>query len=240
MSGTMSDEQTTGSSDAALVAGEYVLGVLSAAERRAFEARMAREPALRTEVEYWERRLGVLASELKPIEPPPEIWANIDTALTEKAARRGLWQNLWQNLAFWRWATVGSAAVAAASLLALGHIAHIPAPNAPLIAKLESTAGQPGFIAAIDSAGGGLTIVPAAATEVNQRVLQLWLIAPGDHPRSLGLIEPGRPIHINLPADLMQRVAVQATLAVSVEPPGGSPTGLPTGPVIASGKLTKL
>jgi anti-sigma-K factor RskA len=38
----------------------------------------------------------------------------------------------------------------------------------------------------------------------------------------------------------MQRVAAQATLAVSVEPPGGSPTGLPTGPVIASGKLTKL
>jgi anti-sigma-K factor RskA len=232
----MSDEQATGSSDAALVAGEYVLGVLSAAERRAFEARMVREPALRTEVEYWEQRLGVLASELKPIDPPPEIWANIDTALTEKAARSGLWQ----NLAFWRWATVGSAAVAAASLLALGYIAHIPTPNAPLIAKLESTAGQPGFIAAIDSAGAGLTVVPAAATEVNQRVLQLWLIAPGDHPRSLGLIEPGRPIHINLPADLMQRVAAQATLAVSVEPPGGSPTGLPTGPVIASGKLTKL
>jgi anti-sigma-K factor RskA len=31
-----------------------------------------------------------------------------------------------------------------------------------------------------------------------------------------------------------------ATLAVSLEPPGGSPTGQPTGPVIASGKLTNL
>jgi anti-sigma-K factor RskA len=124
--------------------------------------------------------------------------------------------------------------------MALVYVARIPTPNAPLIAKLESTGGQPGFIAAIDSGGAGLTVVPASAPDVNQRVLQLWLIAPGDHPRSLGLIEPGRPVHINLPADLMQRIAAQATLAVSIEPQGGSPTGLPTGPVIASGKLTKL
>jgi anti-sigma-K factor RskA len=39
---------------------------------------------------------------------------------------------------------------------------------------------------------------------------------------------------------MMPRVRPEATLAVSSEPPGGSPTGLPTGPVIASGKLTKL
>jgi anti-sigma-K factor RskA len=29
-----------------------------------------------------------------------------------------------------------------------------------------------------------------------------------------------------------------ATIAISVEPRGGSPTGAPTGPVIASGSLT--
>jgi anti-sigma-K factor RskA len=75
---------------------------------------------------------------------------------------------------------------------------------------------------------------------VKQRVLELWVIAPGDQSRSLGLIEPGRPIHINLPAALIQRVAPDAMLAVSLEPPGGSPSGLPTGPVIASGKLTRL
>jgi anti-sigma-K factor RskA len=75
---------------------------------------------------------------------------------------------------------------------------------------------------------------------VNQRVLELWLIGPGEKPRSLGLIDAGRPVHINLPAELIQRIAADATLAVSLEPPGGSPTGLPTGPVIANGKLTNL
>jgi anti-sigma-K factor RskA len=77
-------------------------------------------------------------------------------------------------------------------------------------------------------------------TELNQRVLELWLIAPGGKPRSLGLIEAGRAIHINLPADLIGHVAADTTLAVSLEPPGGSPTGQPTGPVIANGKLTNL
>ena len=86
----------------------------------------------------------------------------------------------------------------------------------------------------------GLTIVPASVTNLNQRVLELWLIVPGDKPRSLGLIEAGRPVHINLPADLIGRVAADVTLAVSLEPPGGSPTGQPTGPVIANGKLTNL
>jgi anti-sigma-K factor RskA len=43
-----------------------------------------------------------------------------------------------------------------------------------------------------------------------------------------------------VPAALKDRLSATAALAVSLEPPGGSPTGLPTGPVIASGKLTKL
>jgi hypothetical protein len=59
-------------------------------------------------------------------------------------------------------------------------------------------------------------------------------------PRSLGLIQPGQPIRLTIPPDLAGRLTPDAALAVSLEPPGGSPTGQPTGPVIASGKLTSL
>jgi anti-sigma-K factor RskA len=232
----MSDEHTT-SGDNTLIAAEYVLGVLDAAERRAVQARIAREPTLQAEIEYWERRLGALASEIKPIDPPPQIWANIEAAIAPPTGCG----RLWQNLIFWRWAALGSAALAAASLVAAVYLARMPTPNVPLIAKLDgSGGGQAGFVATIDSAGEGLTIVPTVVPSLDRRVLELWLIAAGDRPRSLGLIEPGRPIHIVLPADLRQRVTPQSTLAVSVEPLGGSPTGLPTGPVIASGKLTKV
>jgi anti-sigma-K factor RskA len=43
-----------------------------------------------------------------------------------------------------------------------------------------------------------------------------------------------------VPRDVVMRINADAALAVSMEPPGGSPTGQPTGPVIASGKLTSL
>lgn len=231
----MSDEHIP-SGDSALIAAEYVLGVLDAAERRAVQARIAREPALQAEIEYWEARLGALASEIKPIDPPQQIWANIEAAIAPPTGRG----RLWENLVFWRWTAVGSAALAAASLVAAVYLVRSPTPNVPLIAKLDASGGQGSFVATIDSGGEGLTVVPAVAPNLDHRVLELWLIAPGDRPRSLGLIEPGRPVHIDLPADLRQRATLQSTLAVSLEPPGGSPTGLPTGPVIATGKLTKV
>jgi len=236
----MSDEPTTQSGDGTLIAAEYVLGVLSAAERSAVQARLAREPALRAEVEYWEQRLGTLASELAPVDPRPQVWAKIEAAIAAEPRRR----TLWQNLPFWRWTAIGSAAIAAASvaasLAAFVYLARIQPAEAPLIAKLESNGGGAGFLVAVDAGGGGLSVIPAALPDINARALELWLIAPGEQPRSLGLIEAARPVHVSVPADLIQRVTPQSTLAVSVEPPGGSPTGLPTGPVIASGKLTKL
>jgi len=236
----MSDDRTMDrDDDGTPLAAEYVLGVLDAEQRRGFELRLARDPALRTEVEYWERRLGTLASEVKPVEPPPQAWSNIEAALSEGAVAPAS-SGLWNSLAFWRWAAIGSAAVAAASIAALLVTGPAPSSNTPLIAKLDVSGGQAGFVAALDPARNGLTIVPASVTNLNQRVLELWLIQPGGTPRSLGLIEAGRAIHINLPADLSGRIAADATLAVSLEPPGGSPTGQPTGPVIANGKLTNL
>jgi anti-sigma-K factor RskA len=70
--------------------------------------------------------------------------------------------------------------------------------------------------------------------------MELWLIPPGEKPHSLGLIDPDRPVTISVPASLLPKVNSEAILAVSLEPPGGSPTGQPTGPVIANGKLAAL
>jgi anti-sigma-K factor RskA len=233
----MTDDRNIGDEGDTPLAAEYVLGLLSAKERRDLELRLTREPALAAEVEFWEQRLGVLASEVKSVAPPEQVWARIDAAVggDDRATSHG---GIWNNLAFWRYAATGSAAIAAASLAALAYVGR--SADQPLIAKLDVSGGQAGFVAAIDTGHTGLTIIPASATNLNQRVLELWLIAPGDKPRSLGLIDPNRPIHIKLPSDLVQRVAADAVLAVSLEPPGGSPTALPTGPVIANGKLTNL
>jgi anti-sigma-K factor RskA len=238
----MSDPRTTGRhDDETPLAAEYVLGVLSAAERRDFERRLAAEPTLRSEVEFWEARLGELAAAVEEVAPPPRIWARIESELGARARPASDRTSLWHNLAFWRFATFGSSAIAAACLGAFIYLGLALPGDRPLVARLElAGGGQAGFVAAVDPSRNGLTIVPASATSPPQRALELWVIVPGDKPRSLGLIDASKPVHINLPADLTNRVAVDAALAVTIEPPGGSPRGAPTGPVIASGKLTNL
>jgi anti-sigma-K factor RskA len=65
------------------------------------------------------------------------------------------------------------------------------------------------------------------------RVLELWAAAGKNPPRSLGLISASG-------ATVVRRASLpQGTdhLAVSLEPPGGSPTGAPTGPVLYVGQL---
>jgi anti-sigma-K factor RskA len=222
-----------------LTAAEYVLGVLGAAERRQAEQRLTHDQAFANEVAFWEERLGGLADAVAPVAPPERAWSRI--ARATRAHNPGApRESLWQSLVFWRSFAIGSAALAAASIGALTFIAISPVARPPLLATLGAANGQPGFVAAVNAGGTTLMVVPAALLTSDPRAMELWLIPAGDKPHSLGLIAPGRPVRIEVPRDLVTRIGVDSALAVSLEPPGGSPTGQPTGPVIASGKLTGL
>jgi len=70
------------------------------------------------------------------------------------------------------------------------------------------------------------------------RDFELWLIVGDSAPRSLGLVREGtRPARA---ADLSEDLIEGVTLAVSLEPQGGSPEPVPTGPVVAVGQLKKI
>src|SRR5215475_8462702 len=101
-------------------AAEYVLGVLSAPERRTIEQRIARDPAFALEVAFWEGRLGVLAEGIRPEPPPAGVWSRIQAALDRGAGARR--PGLWQSLAFWRGLALGASALAAACLAALIYV----------------------------------------------------------------------------------------------------------------------
>jgi anti-sigma-K factor RskA len=231
----MSDDHTIGPADGGnLVAAEYVLGVLSAAERREVERRLALEPALASEVAFWEERLGGLADAVAPVAPPANAWSRIEASIATPAATRPA--SLWQSLAFWRGFSIASASLAAASIALLAYVAFVPSAR-PLIATISGRPDQPNFLAMVS--GNSLTVMPAPLLTNDPRAIELWLILPGQNPRSLGLLPQGQPINLTIPPDLVGRIGPEATLAVSLEPPGGSPTGQPTGPVVASGKLTR-
>jgi anti-sigma-K factor RskA len=228
-----------------VLAAEYVLGVLSAEERRAVETRMAEQASFAREVAEWEERLGGMASYVPPATPPAQTWLRIQASLGEQPYGDGARQrSMWQNLAFWRALTVGTSTFAAACLAGMVYLGtRVPQapPREALLATLSGTQTKmPNFVATVGADGGSLTIVPAALLTTDKRSMELWLIPQGGKPASLGLIAAGQPVRINIPAELLKQVGSGATLAVSLEPPGGSPTGQPTGEVIAAGSLSRL
>jgi anti-sigma-K factor RskA len=217
------------------LAAEYVLGVLDAAGRAQAERRIARDRGFAALVDTWQTRLVPWTDDIAPVQPPLEVWSRISAALP---AERTSHSCLWHSLMLWRWLTAGAGALALASLFALFVVINQPA-QMPLTAAIEG-GGARQFVATVAPSGGTVSVVPAAYRADPSRVPELWLIAPGDKPRSLGLIKPDAPTIIVVPANLRALTTGQAVLAVSLEPLGGSTTGAPTGPVIGQGKLTAL
>src|SRR5262249_46050755 len=154
---------------------EYVLGVLGAAERREVERRLALEPALASEVAFWEERLGGLADTVAPVSPPANAWSRIEAAVAAPVSARPA--SMWQSLAFWRSFAIGSATLAAASIAALAYIGLVPTARAPLMATLTGSAGLPNFFVTVS--GDSLTVMPASLLTNDPRSIELWLILPG-------------------------------------------------------------
>jgi anti-sigma-K factor RskA len=217
-----------------------VLGVLGPAERREAEQRLAHDSAFAEEVAAWEQRLGALADTVASEPPPDASWPRIarKVGIRARMPRR---ESVWRSLPFWRTFAAGSAALAAASIALLTFVVTAPPKRtAPLLASLATSSGQPGFVVTVDADDKSVVVVPTAILSSDQRAMELWLIPPGDKPHSLGLVAPGQPVRLGVPSDLAASLTADAALAVSLEPAGGSPTGQPTGPIVASGKPTML
>ncbi len=105
---------------------------------------------------------------------------------------------------------------------------------------MAAESGRALVTASLDTGRSSVVVSPVASEDLDGRVPELWLIPADGTPRSLGLIDLGGVQKVSVSPTLLKLVAEGAVLAVSLEPAGGSPTGLPTGPVVATGKLTNL
>jgi anti-sigma-K factor RskA len=227
-----------------LVAAEYVLGVLDTGPRMAAAARMATDRSFAILVSAWERRFAPLALEVPPVEVPSRVWTRIQERLgwspadpaTDFGARRKLY--------FWRLAA-GAAATAALALLAVDLVPRRPAPpvvsEAPQFTKVTTLArddGTPGWLATVDVRRGTVLMVPVpSAPDAEGRAAELWLIPPGQAPRSLGAVSINRAHTVSVPAALRADLTGQTVLAITLEPPAGIPHAAPTGPIIAKGAI---
>ena len=217
------------------LAGEYVLGVLPAAERRAAERRMEEDASFAAMVESWQSELAVLDDHFAPENVPPAIAARIERRLFGDQGARST--GLWGSLAFWRGLTLASILVAAGLAVAMSGILVPTDDRAPvLIADLAGENAPIGLIAHFNSGNNTIHIVPAALQDDGGHSLELWAV-PGDGvPRSLGLVPHDGGL-IAIDRSQAEELGEGVTLAVSLEPSGGSPTGAPTGPVLLAGAL---
>lgn len=225
-----------------VIAGEYVLGVLSAEDRCKVEARLKSDRAFAAMVNRWEENLSAINHEFESMTLPGRVFPPIETRLFDGTAQDARMAGpgpagLWNSLPLWRSLTLASAA-AAGGLLLFGSDVFGPTtrPKA-LIAELSGNENPISLLAYYDAQSGALTLAPVAAAKPStDRSLELWLIENGKAPVSLGVLTRSGEGAVSVPERLRSKVTGGAMLAISLEPLGGSPTGIATGPVIASGK----
>ncbi len=227
------------------LAAEYALGTLQGRTRRRLERLMLRDAALAASVEDWQLRLNALAETAPPVEPPAHVWAAIDAALPAEAPVAGdtvvipFARRPARSVASaWRGGALAAASIAAALAIYVG-ASRLERPEAQgPVAVLNDQAGHAAFVATFVGDGTRLSLTRVADEQPTPgRVYQLWLLPKGSHPRSLGLVPEARQVAFTLSREDARSLATADGVAISLEPEGGSPTGLPTSPVLFKGAV---
>lgn len=238
----MTDER-----DPDVQAAELALGLLEGEERAAALRRVLADPDFAAEVERWRLYFAQLFDLWPEAVPPEGLIDRIDLSLGGPMPMRSR-RLPWPLLA------VISSAIAAVLLVVVAlrpdgpqplpapvvtaSPAPAPAatPNPLLVAALR--ADDKSFAAVYEPESGRLRIASAPSV-ARDRVAQLWVIGGDGVPYPLTLLSPTETMLVLAQEDA-RRLVAGATLAVSIEPPGGSPTGQPTGPVVATGALSAV
>lgn len=211
------------------LAGEYVAGAMDGDARRTFEDRMAWDDELREAVNTWERRFDVFAEALPEVRPPKRVWKAIHRRVAPEPDTGGLWA----SLAFWR--SAAAFATVAALALGLSGLLLKPAGNLPqavYVAVFTDDQAKPMFV--VSQAGeSGQMRVRSLTHPAADKSYELWLLPDKQRsqPVSLGLLPEGGADQLRIAGNLRAAIRESTGLAVSLEPYGGSPKPVPTGPV---------
>ena len=203
------------------LAAEYVLGTLRARARRRFE-RWLVSPQVMQMVNAWEERLAGLEPPLERITPPATVWRGIERRIDlGRSGRTGAM----------RWM-----ALAASVLLAVfGYFALREPPLAPTSYALVAAADTQTIYWRVELLGDNQELrvkVQSPHALDAGKALELWILPAEGNPVSLGLLPASGELRRELSAAQRAALAGAKQLAVSLEPAGGSPTGLPTGTVL--------
>ena len=238
------DRESGRDSDPDLRAAEYVLGTLDAGERTEVARAVAADPVMAGRVRAWELRLAPLTDAVPAVAPPQRVRAALLRAIPEMArpdptmpdpGRPDQLVALRRQVRRWRGAAAG------ASLLAAGLALFVAVGTGPrggagveagrYLAVVQGGGALPALIVRVDIRAGTAQVRPVGAETPAGRSLELWYIGAAG-PQAIGLVGAA-PSRISLP----RGATADGVIAAPIEPPGGSPNGVPTGPAVYTGKL---
>jgi anti-sigma-K factor RskA len=215
------------------LAAEYVVGLMRYRARARFERPCAELPAALSARQRWEERLLPLSLALAPVAPDAHRWPQIERAIAAKidgsaappAAARAAGR---------RWWPVALAAGLVAAALLIGKLTFWSEPAWQPVAVLAPANAAPLWRLERSADGAQINIRALGPITLSAaKSFELWILPRGGgNPVSLGVLPRQGGVERRLTPAQRTLLATASQVAVSVEPVGGSPTGLPTGPVV--------
>lgn len=219
------------------LAAEFALGTLDPQEHEQVSALRASDPELDTLIADWEYRLSPLTDAYGEATPAEDLFERIEKRLEENNPDTPSDELAQLRTRLRRWRRAASVGFAAAAGLMALLLFRPPLPMdsaAPFVAVFQQDDQQPAFLMTVDMHTRQLKVQAVTATALTDQTYQLWIKADplGPQPQSLGLLDALNGATLKNLQDFDPALLKTATFGISVEPPGGSPTGVPTGPAI--------
>ncbi|MEB0048615.1 MULTISPECIES: anti-sigma factor domain-containing protein [unclassified Pseudomonas] len=213
------------------LAADYAIGLMSAAARRRFEQLLLEDAALRAELANWQHSLASLTDVLSAQPVPDRVWQAITARIEPQVL------HVPEKRSFWNWMRITATVCSLVVVAFLGVLYNRDEPR--YSATMLSADAQPAL--KVEAHKNYLSVEPLTLAAVDPgRSLELWAIPADGKPISLGVIPAGGTGKVELSDAQKVLIDKPVTLAISLEPKGGSPTGQPTGPVLYQGALAAL
>lgn len=224
-----------------LLIDEVVLGLAEEVDVARLEALAQADPAIAARLARARDGFGALDDTADALPVPEGLWDRIAAQLSQAVAGEAItggaeviqFGALRRSLTRWRSTAVGAIAAAVALAAVLGWMM-VQTAQPVVVAVLLNSQGE--AIALVEGQADNttrITLLERAQIAPNQ-VMQVWTKPQADGlPVSLGLLSKGLSEVLVIKG--LPMPAPQQLYEITIEPAGGSPTNLPTGPILGKG-----
>ena len=217
--------------------GEYLLGLLDEAEAKRIHDLIEKDQDAAKMALQWQQHFLELSDQLPPQTPSAQLWPRLQKSLglSDPVKPPSLWKNWWQSLTTWRLASAVLACALLVAILPELWRNDMSANRYMAVLQPPGESAQPGWVVQIEPSGR-LLLEPLLEQSIPpNHSIQFWtLVDPAIGPRSLGLVEPGKPLQLS--AEQIGAVQAGQLFELTLEPEGGSPINRPTGKVLYIGR----